>query len=198
MSRPVDSLIVIGSSTGGPSTLMEIFEDLPVLDAAILVIQHIQPMHDEMLAQGISRVCAMPARLAHNGDTICRGEILLAPAGKHLQLNNNRKIQLYDGDKVNFVRPAIDVTLLSLRQQENMRLYGVILTGMGRDGAAGISHLKKIGGITIAQDEHSCIIYGMPKAAVATGHIDFILPQAKIAPTLTQMDKKRVSTLMPF
>ena len=179
--------MVIGVSTGGPLTLKALFAELPPLDAAFLVVLHITPQMDYRIAQGLNAVASMPAALAEDGEYLRSGNIYLAPGGFHLKLDGNQRVALCEGARVNYVQPAADVTMQSLSRQLNGTLIGIVLTGMGKDGAEGIRHLKQMGGITIAQDQQSSAIYGMPKAAVQTGAVDFILPPKKIAAKLMEL-----------
>jgi two-component system chemotaxis response regulator CheB len=181
------NIIVIGSSTGGLKVLEELFPRLPVLKAAIVIIQHITPMIDQAFVASLSRVSPMPVSLAHEGQHLQDGQVYLAPGGIHLNLVRNQTVHLFDGEKVNSVCPSIDVAMKSLMCPVGVRLAGVILTGMGCDGAEGISHIKDIRGITIAQDQKTSVIYGMPRAAAATGKIDFILPTERIADKLREL-----------
>ena len=128
----------------------------------------------------------MEVKIAEHGETLRDGVVYIAPSELHLQLKRNKRIHLFSGEKVNFVCPAIDVTMNSLIPLENNHLIGVILTGMGHDGAQGLVHVKDIGGVTIAQDEQSCIIYGMPKAAYETGCVDLVLTPEQIRQRLIQ------------
>lgn len=184
---PNVNIVVIGSSTGGLKILEEIFPRLPVLKAAIVIVQHITPIIDQAFATSLSRVSPMPVHLASNGQILQNGQVYLAPGGYHLTLINNQKINLFQGEKVNSVCPSIDVAMRSIVRPSAGRLSGVILTGMGCDGAAGISHIKSNGGITIAQDQKTSVIYGMPKAAAETGSVDFILPTKRISDKLTEL-----------
>lgn len=182
------NLIVIGSSTGGLKILEEMFPRLPVLNAAVLIVQHITPMIDKAFVSSLARVSKMPVSLAQEGDMLQPGRVALAPGALHLTLNGNQRIHLFQGEKVNSVCPSIDVTMKSLLPAgSGSRLAGVILTGMGRDGADGIVHIKQNGGITIAQDQQTSVIYGMPKAAAETGKIDFVLSTARIADKLSEL-----------
>lgn len=184
---PSRNVVVIGSSTGGLKILEKMFPRLPVLNAAIVIVQHITPIIDEAFVASLSRVAKMPVLLAGDGQMLQSGQVYLAPGGKHLSLVNNQKIHLFDGERVNSVCPSVDVAMKSTTPPGGGRLVGVILTGMGRDGAAGIRHIKNIGGITIAQDERTSVIYGMPKAAAETGSVDFILPTDKIVDKLCEL-----------
>ena len=181
------NLVVIGSSTGGLKVLEELMPRLPVLKAAVVIIQHITPLVDQSFVTSLARVSGMPVSLAQEGHSIQPGQVYLAPGGVHLTLMRNSVFHLNDGEKVNSVRPSVDVAMKSLTARAGIKLAGVILTGMGSDGAAGISHIKQLGGITIAQDQNTSVIYGMPKAAAETGCIDFILPTTRIADKMKEL-----------
>ena len=178
---PTCNLVMIGSSTGGLKVLEELFPRLPVLKAAVIIIQHITPLVDQSFVTSLAKVSKMPVSLALDGSIIQPGHVYLAPGGMHLTLIRNSVVRLHDGEKVNSVRPSIDVAMKSVSAPGGTRVAGVILTGMGADGAAGITHIKLLNGITIAQDQKTSVIYGMPRAAAETGHIDFILPTEQIA-----------------
>lgn len=183
----IRNLVVIGVSTGGPLTLKALFRELPPLDAAFLIVLHITPQMDYRIAQGLAGAASMPVALAEDGQYLRNGNIYLAPGGFHLRLEGNQKVVLCEGPRVNYVQPAVDVTMLSLSRQPHGSLVGIVLTGMGKDGAEGIRHVKEIGGITIAQDQNSSTIYGMPKAAAQTGAVDHVLPPKKIAAKLMEL-----------
>jgi two-component system chemotaxis response regulator CheB len=181
------NIVIIGSSTGGLKVLEEMFPRLSVLNATVLIVQHITPVIDQAFVTSLARVSKMPASLAREGQSLQHGQVVLAPGGLHLYLTRNQIVHLAAGEKVNSVCPSIDVTMKTLIQPFGGKLAGVILTGMGCDGAAGIAHIKEIGGITIAQDQKTSVIYGMPKAAAETGKIDFILPTDRIAYKLNEL-----------
>lgn len=184
---PVTNVAVIGVSTGGPLTLREIFQDLPPLNAALIVVLHVTPEMDYRIVKGLEGCARMPAALARDQEFLRKGQIYLAPGGYHLKLTGNHRVELCPGERVNFVQPSVDVTMASLTRQRGGQLVGVILTGMGKDGAQGLKHMKEIGATTIAQDQKSSIIYGMPKAALETGAVDYVLPPAKIAAKLLEI-----------
>jgi two-component system chemotaxis response regulator CheB len=181
---------MIGSSTGGLMVLEDLFSRLPILNAAVVIIQHITPLVDRSFVTSLSRVSKMPVSLAQDGANILAGQVYLAPGGIHLTLKRNSVIQLVNGEKVNSVRPSVDVAMNSVIAPAGIRIAGIILTGMGSDGAHGIAHIKKMGGTTIAQDQKSSIIYGMPKAAAETGKIDFVLPTERIADKIKELFNK--------
>jgi two-component system chemotaxis response regulator CheB len=176
-----NNIVMIGVSTGGPMALRRLFSNLPPLDAAIVTVLHIPPGMDYKIAKGLDAVASMPVALAEDGEYIRSGRIYLAPGGHHLKLAGNSRIVTREGPRFNFVQPSADVAMLSLHKPlKNNKIVGVVLTGMGKDGAGGICHIKSIGGITIAQDKESSAIYGMPKAAFDTGMVDFVLSPEKI------------------
>lgn len=181
------SVVVIGVSTGGPYTLKELFGELPPLNAAFVVVLHITSMMDRRIAQGLDAVSSMPVALAQDGEVLRAGNVYLAPGGFHLKLNGNQKVVLCDGARVNFVQPSVDVTMQSLSKPLSGQVIGIVLTGMGKDGAEGIRHIKGIGGVTMAQDQKSSTIYGMPRAAAQTGSVDFVLPPKRIAAKLIEL-----------
>ena len=160
--------------------LEELFSALPVLQAAIVIVQHITPCIDKAFAGSLGRVSRMPVKLAHEGDLLQDGQVYLAPGGVHLSLVQNRRLHLAAGERVNSVCPSVDVTMKTVEPTAG-NLAGVILSGMGRDGADGIAHVRNVGGLTIAQDQATSVIYGMPKAAVETGKIQYVLSTNEIA-----------------
>ena len=182
------NIVMIGVSTGGPIALKRLFADLPPLAAAIVIVLHIPPGMDYRIAKGLDAVASMPVALAEDGEYLRKGHIYLAPGGFHLSLEGNRRIILEEGERVNFVLPSVDVAMKSLlKPLKKGGIVGVILTGMGKDGAEGIRHVKGIGGVTIAQDQDSSAIYGMPKAAAETGAVDFVFPLARIGSKLVEL-----------
>lgn len=184
---PSCNLVMIGSSTGGLKVLEELFRRLPVLNAAIVIIQHITPLVDQSFVYSLARVSKMPVSLAQEGTNIQAGRVYLAPGGVHLTLIRNSVVHLHEGEKVNSVRPSVDVAMKSIISPIMSRIAGVILTGMGSDGAIGISHIKQKGGITIAQDLKTSVIYGMPRAAAETGQVDYVLPTEQIADKISEL-----------
>lgn len=183
-----NNVVMIGVSTGGPVALNRLFTMLPPLDAAFVVVLHIPPGMDYKIARRLADVAAMPVVLAEDGAYLQKGHIYLAPGGFHLKLEGNSRVILEEGARVNYVQPSVDVAMKSLlKPLKSGRIIGVILTGMGKDGAEGIRHVKEIGGATIAQDQESSAIYGMPKAAVETGSVDFVFPPLKIGKKLIEL-----------
>ena len=167
-------IVIIGSSTGGPQIIEEIFSGFPVLPLTIIVIQHISPNFIQVFKKHIMSFTQMETQVIVDGCKLSEKKILIAPAGFHLLINSNRICKLNSDEKIHGVRPAVDRTMLSLKKRENDTLMGIILTGMGRDGADGIIHMHSCGAVTIVQEPRTCPIKSMPQAAIETGHVDFI------------------------
>lgn len=172
-----DALVVIGTSTGGPSALNKVLPDLPShIPAGILVVQHMPPGFTKSLATRLNDACVIGVKEAEEGDRIERGKALVAPGGHHMVVRANGKVRLSNAPPRNGVRPAIDNTMESAVSIYGNRLIGVVLTGMGRDGMEGMAAIKASGGKTIAEHESTCVIYGMPKAVIEQGLADEIVP----------------------
>ena len=183
-----NNIVVIGVSTGGPIALRRLFAGLPPLDAAIVIVLHIPPGMDYKIAKGLDGVASMPVALAEDREYLRSGQVYLAPGGFHLRLEGNSRVILEEGERVNFVQPSADVAMKSLlKPLKRNHIVGVVMTGMGKDGAEGIRHIKAIGGTTFAQDQQSSAIYGMPKAAMETGAVDFMAPPDKIGEKLVKL-----------
>lgn len=175
-------LVAIGASTGGPRALLEVLMPLPGdLPAGLLVVQHMPPHFTAAMAQRFNDNCALQVREAEVGDRIEEGVALIAPGGRHLRLAADGKVTLTDEPPVWGVRPSVDVMMEGVAQVFGSACLGVILTGMGRDGTTGLTMLKHAGASTIGQDEASCVVYGMPRAAAEAGVVDTVLPLHEIA-----------------
>jgi len=184
-------VIIIGSSTGGPQVLEEIFSAVVKVSAAIIIVQHLSHSFVPLLGVQIHQICGAPVLIPSEGDPIRTGTVYLAPGGRHLILRNNRIFSFSDAEKLHGVRPSIDVAMKSLRPGVGNGLMGILLTGMGEDGANGIAHIKKIGGLTIVQEPETCAIRSMPLAAIANGSVDYILPPNGISAMINQFDPNR-------
>ena len=164
-----------------------LFSGMPVLDCSIILVQHMPGYINANIATSIGQLTRMKVKLAENEESIEKGIIYVAPSGMHLRLRENRKIVLTGREKVNFCCPSIDVAMESVAADPSIVIAGAVLTGMGKDGAQGIVHLKRIGAVTMAQDEASSIIFGMPKTAIATGCVDFVLSPEQMKEKLTEL-----------
>jgi two-component system, chemotaxis family, protein-glutamate methylesterase/glutaminase len=173
---------VIAVSTGGPAALSEVIPALPAdLRLAIVVVQHMPAGFTAAFAERLDADSRVKVREASEGDRPEPGEVLIAPGNKHLEFDAKGLVTLSDGALVNGCRPAADVTMQSAARVYGRRALAVVMTGMGKDGAAGALAIKKADGKTCAQDELSSVIYGMPKAALEAGAIDEVVPLAEIA-----------------
>lgn len=170
------NIVIIGISTGGPQTLRGFFDGLPLLNASIVLVQHMKKFANKSLCERLNSLTEMEVRIACHGESMTPGVVYFAPSEIHLELRRNETIQLVDSPKVCSVRPAVDVTMKSVRRAEGDNITGVIMTGMGNDGTDGMGHIKSIGGVTFAQDEKSSVIWGMPKSAINAGAVDYVLP----------------------
>lgn len=166
-------LVAIGSSTGGPRALDRVLSGLPAdLPAALVIVQHMPPMFTASLAERLNTVGPLHIKEADGSDRLGVGTGLLAPGGRHMGLQRDGSIQLSDAPPRNHVRPAVDVTFEQAARWFGPRTVAVILTGMGSDGAMGARRIKAQGGMVLAEAEESCVVYGMPKAAVDAGIVD--------------------------
>lgn len=184
----VKKVIAIAASTGGPSALVEILRSLPArMNMSIVIVQHITEGFSEGLAEWLDRESEMTVREARNGDRVETGHAIIAPTGLHIMLTAGDRIVLKEGLPVAGHKPAADVLFASVAEAYGRDSIGIILTGMGTDGANGIVAIKKAGGRTIVQDEQSCVVFGMPRAAIQTGAVDEILPLSHIAKRINQI-----------
>lgn len=180
-------LIVIASSTGGPQALLRVIPALKLSGrAALLIVQHMPDGYTGALADQLTEAAGFAIREAQAGDATAAGTALLAPGGSHLLLDRAGRVQLRADAPVHGVRPAADPTLVSAAQCFGPRTIGVVLTGMGRDGAKGMAAVKASGGSTLAQDKASSLVYGMPKAAVELGVVDTVSPLDRIAAVINR------------
>jgi two-component system chemotaxis response regulator CheB len=194
--------LLIGSSTGGPKMVEQVLSELPLdADFRVLVVQHMPDGFTGRFADRIDSRSDYEVREAEDGDRIGGGEVLVAPGGKHMVVSNYHagrlRVKLTEDPPVNSVRPAVDMTMSSAAEVIDDPLIGVILTGMGEDGAAGIKAVKAVDGATIAQDEDTSAVFGMPKRAIETGYVDEVLPISEIAEgilTAAEADGEQIDT----
>jgi two-component system chemotaxis response regulator CheB len=175
-------LCVIAVSTGGPAALSEVLPALPAeLRLAIVVVQHMPAGFTGPFAERLDAASDVSVREAQAGDRPLAGSVLIAPGDRHLEFDDRGVVVLTDGPQVNGCRPSADVTMVSAAKVYGRRTCGVVMTGMGKDGAAGALAIKRADGKTIAQDQASSVIYGMPKAAIDAGAIDEVVGLGDIA-----------------
>jgi two-component system chemotaxis response regulator CheB len=178
-------VVAIGTSTGGPTALQAVIPRLPAnLAAAVLVVQHIPVGFTRYLADRLAQRSALPVAEARDRQVVTPGRVLIAPAGLHMKLAQRGdavEIQLDEEPRSSLHRPSADVLMTSVAQVYGGRSVGVILTGMGTDGAEGLGAIRKVGGRTLAESEETSVIYGMPKAAIEAGVVDRAVPLHEMA-----------------
>lgn len=181
-------LVLIGCSTGGPGALHQIIPHLPGdLPAAVVVVQHMPAGFTRSLANRLNDLSPLQVREAADGDRVEVGTVLVAPGGRHLLLTPEGRVTLNDDPPMHGVRPAVDKCFESAVPIWGDRMIGVILTGMGYDGAKGMVALKKAGGRTVAEDQSTCVVYGMPKVVVEMGAADEVLPVDEISAAIVRL-----------
>ncbi|MZP30294.1 chemotaxis-specific protein-glutamate methyltransferase CheB [Heliobacterium undosum] len=185
--RAFRKVVVIGVSTGGPSTLMEILPYLPAdLDASVIVVQHMPPTFTNSFAKRLDDYCHLRFSEAKAGDKLARGEGFVAPGGHHLVLKKNALrddvlIRLTSQPANTLFIPSVDVTMHSVVELFGKRTVGVLLTGMGSDGADGMVAIRQAGGVTIAEDASTAVVFGMPREAIERGGAEIVAPSHQIA-----------------
>ncbi|MBU3127598.1 protein-glutamate methylesterase/protein-glutamine glutaminase [Clostridium tagluense] len=173
-SRNNNTIIAIGASTGGTQAILEVVKDFPPDMPGIIITQHMPAVFTKMYADRLNKLCPMEVKEAETGDIVHQGRILIAPGDKHMELNrrgNNYYVECFTGDKVNGHCPSVDVLFNSVADIAGSTAIGIILTGMGYDGAKGLMKMKQKGAYTIGQDEQSSVVYGMPKVAYDIGGV---------------------------
>ena len=189
MNKPV----VIGSSTGGTQALELVLTALPADSPGVAIVQHMPEKFTAMYAQRLNGLCAVEVREARDGDRLERGVVLIAPGGKHLQLRKaggQYFAKVVDGPPVNRHKPSVEVLFRSVADCAGRDVLAIMLTGMGDDGARAMKQLHDLGARTIAQDEATCVVFGMPKEAIALGAVDEVMPIGQIARAILAFDAR--------
>lgn len=179
-----NAVLAIGASTGGTEAIREVLEALPASVPGIVIAQHIPPVFSAAFANRLNRLCALDVKEAQNGDEVLPGRAYVAPGNFHMILrrtSSRYRIEIQDGPMVCYQRPSVDVLFSSVAEAAGNKATGILLTGMGTDGAQGLLRMRQAGARTIAQDEESCIVYGMPREAAKLGAAERILPLSSIA-----------------
>jgi len=187
MIETTEKVVVIGASTGGTEALKTLLEALPADTPGIVIVQHMPELFTRAFADRLNGLCAITVKEAASNDTVLRGRALIAPGNHHLLLKRSGAryfVEIKDGPLVCRHRPSVDVLFRSAARYAGQNAVGVILTGMGDDGARGMLEMKQAGAITIAQDEASCIVFGMPKEAIKLKGVDKVLPLTSIAASI--------------
>ncbi|RST85399.1 chemotaxis response regulator protein-glutamate methylesterase [Aquibium carbonis] len=189
-----DPIICIGASTGGTEALRTVLEGLPASCPPVLIVQHMPEKFTGTFARRLNALCQPEVKEAEQGDSVIRGRALIAPGNRHMLLRRTGRryvVDIVEGPHVSRHRPSVDVLFRSTAHNAGANALGVILTGMGDDGAAGLLEMRAMGSFTIAQDEDSCIVYGMPKEAVDRGAVSTVLPLDAIATEIIKRTRDR-------
>ncbi len=184
-------ILAIGASTGGPAALSKLLTGLPPdLPVGVVIVQHIADGFVPGLVSWLKTVTILNVKVAEEGACIEPGTVYIAPSGRHTVVGSGGRLHLLDSPPVDSQRPAVDVLFEAIQQQYGRNAIAVLLTGMGRDGARGLKAIRDAGGRTIAQDEASCVVYGMPRAAVELGAAEQVLPLSEIPLAVVQLLRK--------
>ncbi len=183
MAQTTERVVAIGTSTGGTQALEVVLTTLPRVCPGIVVVQHMPEKFTQAFADRLNGICQIAVKEAANNDRVVPGRALIAPGGKHMLLKRNGAqyfVEVIDGPLVNRHRPSVDVLFRSVAKCAGANSLGIIMTGMGDDGAAGLLEMRSAGAKTIAQDEESCVVFGMPKEAIKRGGVEKSVPLASI------------------
>lgn len=190
LSESTDKVIAIGASTGGTEAIRKVIESLPPTMPGIVIVQHMPAGFTKTFADRLNELSMMNVKEAEEGDRIVTGRVLIAPGDYHMKVKRSGGhyiVNLNNSEKVNGHRPAVDVLMFSVAEHVGANAYGIILTGMGNDGAQGLKAMKDAGAKTIGQNKESSVVYGMPKVAYEVGGVDIQMPLDNIAGGLTKM-----------
>ena len=182
--RTAEQIVAIGTSTGGTQALEAVLIHLPVTCPGIVIVQHMPTVFTAMFAERLNNLARIEVREAKNGDRVIPGQALIAPGGKHMMLRRSATqyvVDVADGPPVNRHKPSVDVLFRSVARFAGANALGIIMTGMGDDGARGLKEMHDAGAQTVAQDEASCVVFGMPKEAIKLGAVDLALPLEHIS-----------------
>jgi two-component system chemotaxis response regulator CheB len=183
VTRTKDRVVAIGASTGGTQAIEYVLTALPKQSPAIVIVQHMPEKFTQAFAERLDDICEIEVKEATHGDPVRSGQALIAPGNRHLLLNRRGDeyyVTINDGPLVSRHRPSVDVLFRSAAKNAGANTLGIIMTGMGDDGAAGMLEMHNAGAHTIAQDEKSCVVFGMPKEAIKRGGVDETLPLEKM------------------
>lgn len=190
LTKTTNKIIAIGASTGGTEALKDVLTQFPVNSPGIMIVQHMPANFTTSFAERLNELCHIRVKEAKDGDSVVPGTALLAPGNYHMLMKRSGAryyVNIKTGPLVCYQRPAVDVLFNSVASYGGANAIGVILTGMGKDGAKGMLKIKKAGGATIAQDEQSCVVFGMPKEAVTLGGVDKVCALSDIPATVMKM-----------
>lgn len=184
MIKTTDMVVAVGASTGGTEALTTFLKSMPIDCPGIVIVQHMPEKFTTSFANRLNDICAISVKEAENNDSVLRGHALIAPGNFHMLLKRSGAryyVEIREGQLVNRHRPSVDVLFRSTARYAGANAIGIIMTGMGGDGSKGLLEMKQAGAKTIAQDESSCVVFGMPKEAIKLGAADFVRPLDQIA-----------------
>jgi two-component system chemotaxis response regulator CheB len=190
MVQTTERIVVVGASTGGTEALREFLEALPLDAPGMVIVQHMPEKFTASFADRLNRICRIGVKEACDGDSVVRGLALIAPGNRHTLLKRSGAryyVEVKDGPLVSRHRPSVDVLFRSAARYAGKNAVGVIMTGMGDDGATGLFEMKSAGARTIAQDEASCVVFGMPAEAIKRGAVDKVIPLHRIADEVVRL-----------
>ncbi|UII26817.1 chemotaxis response regulator protein-glutamate methylesterase [Fulvivirga maritima] len=190
MVRTTEKIIAIGASTGGTIALLDFLQNMPLDCAGIVIVQHMPELFTKSFANRLNSICKITVKEASDNDSILKGHALIAPGNKHMEVKRSGAryyVSITDGEPVNRHRPSVDVLFNSTAQYVGKNAVGVIMTGMGGDGAKGLLAMREAGAYTIAQDEKSCTVFGMPKEAIKLNAAEKVMSLDKIAPFVSSL-----------
>ncbi len=189
-----ESVVAVGASTGGTEALRVFLERLPIDCPGVVIVQHMPEHFTAAFSKRLDGLCAVRVKEAENNDTVLRGQVLIAPGNRHVLMKRSGAryyVEVKDGPLVSRHRPSVDVLFRSTARYAGKNAIGVIMTGMGDDGARGMLEMKEAGAYNIAQDESSCVVFGMPKEAIKLGAVDKTVPLEQIAALVLERSKAR-------
>ncbi|HET7795358.1 MAG TPA: chemotaxis response regulator protein-glutamate methylesterase [Rhizobacter sp.] len=184
MAQTTERVVALGTSTGGTQALEEVLTALPRVTPGIVIVQHMPEKFTAAFAARLDGLCQITVKEAENNDRVVPGRALIAPGGRHMLLKRSGAqyfVEVVDGPLVNRHRPSVDVLFRSVAKSAGANALGVIMTGMGDDGAAGLLEMRNVGARTLAQDEESCVVFGMPKEAIKRGGAERVIPLSSVA-----------------
>lgn len=192
MIKTTEKVIVVGASTGGTEAIREFLQDMPMDSPGIVIVQHMPEHFTSAFASRLNSICQVTVKEAADNDTVIRGQALIAPGNRHLLLKRSGAryyVEIKDGPLVSRHRPSVDVLFRSTARYAGKNAVGVIMTGMGDDGAKGMKEMHDAGAMTFAQDEASCVVFGMPQEAVRLNAVHKVLALKRIAAEVVQASK---------
>jgi two-component system chemotaxis response regulator CheB len=197
MTQTSDTVIAIGASTGGTEALQTLLTAMPAHAPPMLIVQHMPEHFTHSFADRLNQLCAPDVKEAESGDRVAQGRVLIAPGNRHMLLRRSGTgccVQIKSGPLVCRHRPSVDVLFKSVAHHLGYDAIGVLMTGMGSDGAQGLLEMKQRGAETIAQDQASCVVFGMPKEAIKLGAADHVVPLGKMAAKILSLAHLRVQS----